>query len=56
MLSSDNPEAWFAAGCPYYAPPTFRSMLWAFLRRRPQPEWREVDHDPNPHERWWRRG
>lgn len=41
---------------PFYAPPRFRSVLWAWLRRKPKPEWRAVDSDPNPNERRWRRG
>lgn len=41
---------------PLYRPPRFRSILWAWLRGRPAPEWQATTDDPNPHERRWRRG
>lgn len=43
-------------GLPYYRPPRYRSLAWAWLLRRPTPEWMPTQKDPNPNERWWRRG
>lgn len=49
--------AWVDVGeIPFYRPPALRKVLWAWLARRPTPEWEPRDVDPNPRERWWRRG
>ena len=44
------------AEIPFYRPPRFRSIVWAWFTRQPTPEWEPHGEDPNPRERWWRRG
>lgn len=45
-----------AAPLPYYRPRYGRARtLWRRLRGIRDP-WVATETDPNPHERWWRRG
>lgn len=41
---------------PYWRPPTFRAVLWAWFRGWAPPEWEATDENPNPRGRRWRRG